>query len=324
MYAPAASRRSATLALILSAALSAATVAALLWGRELPLRGLLRAWEGAAPGPLLAAVTVAAVSQLGLGPDKLRRVVLASGGALSWRTAAAMRLGSGPLRLVTPFRAGGLADIAFLHKYADLSAARAAGCLSFDRGLNLLGLLLWLLVGSLLSGGGAAAVLGAAAALAAVLAVFWVPSLHRIAERLAARLPPRLRGPAQGLLAPFTQLAPRRRAGLLVYGLAYQTSPPAVCWLLLDALGYPLDVARAMAYTSLSMLAGQLPGPLAGIGPREASLLAMIGPGAPDEVVLTAGLLLSSLISLLPRLVGLPWLPWYLHRIAAGEEAHEL
>ena len=321
MHAPTAARRSTALALILSAAASAATVAALLWGRELPLEAVLRAWEGAAPGPLLAAVAVAAISQIGLGPDKLRRVVQASGGALSWRTAAAMRLGAGPLRLVTPFRAGGLADIAFLHKHAGLPAARAAGCLSFDRGLNLLGLLLWLLVGLLLIGGGAVAVLGAAAALAAVLAVFWVPPLHGLAEGLAARLPPRLRGPALGLIAPFTQLAPRRRAGLLVYGLAYQTSPPAVCWLLLDALGHPLDIARAMAYTSLSMLAGQLPGPLAGIGPREAALLAMIGPSTPDEVVLAAGLLLSSLISLMPRLVGLPWLPWYLHRVAAGGEA---
>lgn len=314
-------RRIATL--IVSAAVSLAIMAALFQAEALPFEAVLQAWGRAAPGPVLAALAVAAICQIGVAPDKLRRVVLASGGALSWRTAVAMRLGAGPLRLATPLRAGGLADALFLNKYGGLSVTGAAGCLAFDRGLNLLGLLSWLLAGLLLIGDGLASALVAAAALAAVLAVFLLTPLHALAERIAGLIHPRLHGLTRSLLTPFARMAPGPRLGLLAYGVAYQSNPFVVCWLLFQGVGYPLSAGQAMAYTNLSMLVGQLPGPLAGIGPREASLIVLVGPQAPEDAVLAAGLLLSFFISLMPLAVGLPWLPWYLHRVASDRASGE-
>ena len=311
--APGSLRRLALLAL--SAAVSAGVIAALLATVELPLEAILEAMRGADRRLLAAAVLLALVGQVLGGADKLRRVVRAVGGELTLAMAVAMRLGAGPLRLATPFKSGGAANVLFLRNHAGLSLAEATGCLAFDRGLNLAGLLFWMLIGGLALGTGRALGLLLVAALAILLVVFLAADLHRLAARLVGRLHPRLGALSDELLAPFAQVAATTRLGLLGYGLLFQTLPSLVAWVLFAAVGAPLGLAQAFAYVNAAMLVAQVPGPLVGVGLREASLVALVGAQAPEQAVLAAGLLLSLTISVLPLVIGLPLLPWYLNRL---------
>jgi len=301
-------------------ALSAAVSAALLATVELPLEAILEAVQGADRRLLAAAVLLSLVGQVVGGADKLRRVVLSVGGELSLVKAMAMRLGAGPLRLATPFKSGGAASVLFLRNHAGLTLAEATGCLAFDRGLNLAGLLFWMLVGVLALGTGHSLGLLLVPALTALmgglLVVFLMADLHRLVARLAGRLHPRLGSLAGELLAPFSQVAAPTRLGLLCYGLLFQTLPSLVAWVLFAAVGAPLGLAEVFAFVNTAMLVAQIPGPLVGIGLREASLVALVGQRAPEEAVLAAGLLLSLTVSVLPLVIGLPLLPWYLHRLA--------
>ena len=311
-------RRLALLAL--SATLSAVVIAALLATVELPVEAILEAVKRADRRLLLAAVLVSLLCQLIGGADKLRRVVLAVGGDLTLRTALAMRLGAGPLRLATPFKSGGAANVLFLRNHAGLTLAGGAGCLAFDRGLNLVGLLFWMLIGVLSLGAGRSLGLLLALALTALLLVFLIADLHHRMTRLAGLLHPRLGSLVGDLLAPFAQVDALTRLGLLCYGLLFQSVPSLVAWLLFAAVGAPLGLAEVFAFVNTAMLVAQIPGPLAGIGLREASLVALVGHRAPEEAVLAAGLLLSLTLSVLPLLIGLPLLPWYLHRLAPAEQ----
>jgi uncharacterized membrane protein YbhN (UPF0104 family) len=313
---PTARRALATLA---SLAISAAVLAAVARHEAVSAAQVRAAWAGAAPGWLALTAVVSVVMFVGLAADKLRRVVGAAGGAVGLGEATRIRLGSGPLRFLTPGRAAGLLNILYLARYCGVSPPRAAGALSFDRGLNLAGTLIWLLAGLALLGRGGGALALSLAALAAVLVAFFATGLHRLAARQAARLSPRLGAATAELLAPFEAFPAGPKAGLLLYGVVYQAGPFVVCALLFQALGHPIQLGEAMAFISLANLAGQVPGPLMGVGPREAALVALFGDRVPAEVALAAGLGVSLFVQGAPTLAGLPWVPWYLQRLAGPQ-----
>jgi hypothetical protein len=64
------------------------------------------------------------------------------------------------------------------------------------------------------------------------------------------------------------------------------------------------------------MLAGHTPGTFVGMGPREWALTEMFASSAPKGIVLTVGLLLTLTVHIIPMLLGLPWVSWFLRRLA--------
>lgn len=309
--------------LLASLLISAAAIWALARHEAVSGEQLRGAWGLLDPGWLAAAAGVAVLFIVGVGADKLRRAVTALGAELGLAEALRLRLGSGPVRLILPGRVGGLMNVIYLSRLKGLSAGEASGVLAFDRGLNLAGQLVWILAGLLLLEPPLEPWLTGliAAALAGVVAVFFTPPLHRAAAALAQRIHPRLGGFARGLLSPFARFPIRVRAGLMAYGVLYQTCPFVICALLFRAFGYPVALAEAMIFINLANLAAQVPGPFAGVGPREAVLVTLFTGQAPPEVLLAVGLLVSLLLHGTLLIGGLPWVPWYVGRLAAPAEA---
>lgn len=271
---------------------------------------------------LVPAVLIGMGTQVLASPDRFRRLLAATGHPLPYRTLLAMRLGAGLLRLLTPLKAGGLADLAFLQRRHGVPGALVGGCLAYDRLLNLLGLLVWLIIGLVLSTDrllSPALVAGLALAATGLAACVLHAGLARRAEHLSQWLHPRAGRLASQLLAPVSATPLSARAGLLLYALAYQASPWLTGWLLCQAADLPVGPAAAMIAVNAAMLAAQLPGPLAGIGPREATLVYTLQGLGPPDTLLAVGLALSAVISVLPLLVGTPWTGWYLTQVVAPD-----
>jgi len=296
---------------------SVAVLAVLARSLDLRASGVLEALSGARPELVLAALGWSLGVQVVLGSDKLRRVLAAAGCRVGFAETVAVRMGVGPLRLLLPGRAGGLLVGVYFWRLHGLSAGRASGVLAFDRALNLFGTLVWLGAGLLwlLGGRSPMTLVAVAAGLAGVLLVFFSGQLHRRAPAWAGVLHPRIGRFVGETLAPIAEISPSHRAGLLAYGVVYQSAPFVICALLFAALGVSVEPAAVVAFTSAASLAGHVPGPLAGIGPREAALVGLFSGAAPAELLLGVGLLLSLLVQVVPKLVGAPLLPWFLARV---------
>jgi hypothetical protein len=66
------------------------------------------------------------------------------------------------------------------------------------------------------------------------------------------------------------------------------------------------------------MFAGHIPTAF-GMGPREAAIVMLFSDQASRAVLLNVGLFLTLLVHVTPVFAGIPWVPWFLRRMTAGE-----
>jgi uncharacterized membrane protein YbhN (UPF0104 family) len=154
--------------------------------------------------------------------------------------------------------------------------------------------------------------------LLAGLALLVARPLHGLAtEVILRRIPARVSGALAGLLSPWRRLSTGARLGLLGYTLIYVSRPILLCALIAAAFSVEVPLARLMVYTNLALFAGLIPGPLMGIGPREATLEALLARelSAGSGVGLSVAFLLTAAMYLVPLLSGLPLTPWFLRRL---------
>jgi hypothetical protein len=251
------------------------------------------------------------------GADKLWRVMRAMGVALSYGEALCLRLGSGPLRFLIPFKVGELVTVVFFWRHKDVPLERAAGAVAFDRGLNVAGATFWLLAGLLLwweNSPHGSILLAAGLGLAFIVFTFLSP-LHAALIRVAGALHAKLGSAVAGLLAPFCELRAPRKVFFLLYGVVFAFRPIVVCYFLFRAFGVHPDPRSFTALTSVAMFAGHIPTPL-GMGPREAALVLLFKEQAPEALVLNVGLFLTITVHVIPLIAGLPWVPWFTRRMA--------
>lgn len=306
---------------LLALAMSAAALALVYLVGGVSPEQLRAEWRAADSALILAAMALSLLMHVLMGGHKLWLVLRGMGVEISLLEAFKLRLGEGPLRLIIPLKGGELAAILFFHRDRGMSVGDATGALAMDRGLNLLANTAWLLAGLALGqvqvgAGGLAAVIGLLA-LGLVL-LLWTPCHGALLRAVHALLPGRAARFADGVLSPLQKLSTGRKAGLLAYTLLFVSRPILICSLVLAAFRAHIPLARVMVYTTLSLFAGMIPGPLLGIGPREAAMQALAGPDLPagSGVAVSVGFMLTVCMYLVPYLAGVPWVAWFLRRLA--------
>lgn len=317
-------RRSAArraLLALLGLALSAGILALVFDTLELSWSDLLAAWGAADQGLVATAVLCSVAWHVLLGAHKLYLILRAMGANPRYWELARLRLGEGPLRLLLPLRGGELFTVAFFHQHQRMPLGAASGALVFDRSLNLLGTAVWLLTGLLLlpaaSPSSARTVTSVALLVGLYLALTLATPLHQALTRLAARLHQRAGNFARGLLSPWRDLSAGRKLLLAGYGVLFSARPPAVCAMMLAAHGLWPGPGPVLAYTALALLAGALPGPILGLGPREGVLALALAAHAPtaSAAPLSVALLTTLAVHLLPMALGAPYVPWLLRHL---------
>jgi hypothetical protein len=259
-----------------------------------------------------------------LGADKWWRILRALGADVGFGEVFRVRLGSDPIRFAMPLKAGEVVNAAYFAKHEGFNFSRAAGSVVFDKSLNFFGTVFWLYVGmAAIVQLPAAGYLALHTAMAAgVIVLFCVRPVRRAATLAAGRLHPRLGRFAAGVLSAFEEFTPARKVFFLLYGVVFQLRPLAVCWLVLAA--FRLDRLPALdellALGSVVVLMSNIPS-LGGIGPREATLMAVFADYASPPTLLSVGLLMSFAVQVFPALLGIPWMFPLLRSMAPQVEA---
>ena len=290
---------------------------------------VLRVLSAARVGPLLAAVLLLALAhilsalRLSLLVPTARRLGLAE--SLRLILAAAV------LNLVVPAKGGDLLKSAFMRGRAGLDGPLALALVGFEKATDLLALLLWCAFGLvwewqhqrahgwLLALALAGLCLGIGMLASSRLAATLLGAARRIAPLRARRALLSLENSWEIMRAYYWR-EPLRLLRVVLISLTIWLLHLLQIWLFALALGADLPLATGLALAPLAILAGLLPITLAGVGTRDAALIALFR-GYMDPATGAALGLLATLRYLLPGLVGLPVLPRYLGELRAGGAA---
>ena len=288
------------------------------------LAGIARVWSGAdwvfLSGVLVFSIAVHAL----MGADKLRRVLASVGMDLPYKEVLKIRLGAGPLWALMPVDAGEVLNIIFFRRYKKMAVGDASGACLFDRGLNFLGTVFWLMMGLVFisqePGRTGPKAMAAVLTGAAYFLFLFASPLHSFIISLGGRMHSKIGDFAEGVFGPFSKCSAGQKIFFCMYGIIFQSRPLIVCYFLLSALGIHAGPGEIMAFTTLAMLAGHLPA-AGGVGPREAAIVVLFAGQAPAGTLLAVGAAMSLFVHILPMLAGIPWAPWFLRGIAQGSEA---
>lgn len=244
-----------------------------------------------------------------VGADKWWRILRAQGADVGYWEVFRVRLGSDPIRVVAPLKAGELVNAVYFARMETLGFSRAAGSIVFDKALNFFGTVFWLYVGvAAMAQLPTAGLLGLHSAMGlGVLVLFCVRPVREAAVALATRLHAKLGRLATGVLSAFEEFTPRQKVGFLLYGIVFQLRPLSVCGLLFLAVQPDRlpSIQEVLALGSVVVLMSNIPS-LAGIGPRETALMAMFADFAGPTTLLSVGLLMSFAVQVFPALLGIP------------------
>ncbi len=324
-------------AFALSLLLSGVILAVLWFWKGVRLDAVVRQWRGADHVLLAAVLVLSTLFHVFVGAHKLWCVLRAMGLEIPYREALAVRLGAGPLRILVPLSAGEFLNVFYFWRHRRMAFGRASGASVFDRGLNILGALFWLLAGlavlpeawpdawprtwTVPGLGLALPIKGTlfALVLGGYLLFFFCTPAHGWAVRVARRVHPKAGRLAEGVLAPLREFPLRTKLFFTAYAVVFQVRPLVVCYALLRAYGAPVDLVHVIAYMSVAVLAAHLPGFAVGMGPRETAMATLFAPYASADTLLSVGLLQTFMVHVIPIFVGLPWMWWFLKRLVRRE-----
>jgi len=313
-----------------SLSLSLGVLATLWHQNQIRIEDFLTQWHQTDKGLLILVIVLSAAFHVFVGSHKLWCVINALSPGMTYAETLRIRLGVGPLRVLVPLDAGEFLNVFYLWRQKNMSLGRATGAATFDRGLNLLGAFFWLFVGWILlpqswpshwPSGYRWPLTGLGVLI--YLIGFFCTSLHTLSIRLASKIHVRIGGFLDGVLSPFQELDWRRKLFFSCYALFFQIRPLIVCWLLFKVYGVYVTFVSVLAYGSLTIVATHVPGFVQGLGLREAILLYLFEGQASDETLLGVGILMTLSVHVIPMLLGLPWMMWFLKRLRSTAGWHK-
>jgi glycosyltransferase 2 family protein len=274
--------------------------------RHVPFRTVGSLLGGARLLPLAVGLLLT-VSFPFLSAMRWRAVMSAMGKHLDLREALSLTMASWTLSTFTPSKGGDLAKAYFLRGRFPVSTV--LGSVLAERLFDVLTLLLFCLVGSLIYGWKTLAALSGG-----LLAAGIVGTAVLLLIRLP--VPAKLRPKVERMLEALRCLI--RRPGYMLLFLALITTnwmaSVVQTWLFYAALRAAVPFGNVLAALPAAIFVGLVPLTVAGMGTRDAALIRLLAGSAPPAVSLGVGLLYSLCGYWLPGLVGLPFLRSCLRR----------
>jgi glycosyltransferase 2 family protein len=297
---------------LLSLAVSLLLLAALYW--SLDLRGLGRVFAQAHPG--LLAVSILAIFPIKLLQAwRLKRLVPRPAG-FPYRFALRLIFLADVMNLILPSKTGDLAKSWFMKGRGELSGSLALSLVVVEKACDVLALLAWCAVGLLWLPGKSQpmqlltwGVLGALAA--GLLALGSRGFAHLLFSSMRALLPKRFEDRAARLAAAWQEVRehfrtqPRRAAEIAALSLLLWWVQFQQVWLFILAVRAWTPSLVNLALAPLAILAGLVPLTFAGLGTRDAALIALYRPWLAAPAAAAVGLLTTTRY-VVPALAGLP------------------
>lgn len=293
--------------------------------RKIELNRVLVSLGKARPLPLLAALAISFLTNCWLAAVKWRLILWPLGLEISVRESFLIKMGSGPVKSVLPFRSGEASRVIYLKRRYGFSAARATGSILLELLMNILVFLALIFTGSLAwnnSPPGLATASGLL--LAGGLALFTAAGRDntlRWFRPILSRIPgPRLRGGLATLLSFPRFFTLKQFAGPLFSSLVIQAGKLLSFFLIASAFRITLSPAVYLVLLPFSILIASIPITFLGIGLREGSLVELVPlyTSLAPAAVLAPALVFSVVEYLFPVLLGLGWTGQFTRRLLEG------
>lgn len=286
--------------------------------KKIRFDGLAGAWSEIDKTVLVFTIVFSALFHIFVGAHKLWKIMCAMGVDMSYGESLLVRLGAGPLRFIVPLKTGTVVNILYFYRHKQMPLGRSSGAVVFDKGLNLIGMTYWLLFGLILlpNFGSTPRRLFVAGAGVFFVLLFFCGPIHELAIRISQRMHSKAGDLAEGVLSPFREFSVKKKLYFLFYGLFFTARPLLVCLFLFKAYDVHIKMTDIVARAMFAMFAGHVPGTLLGMGPRELVVSEMFSGFTSKEIALSVGILMTLTIHVIPILLGIPWVPWFLKRLA--------
>lgn len=241
---------------------------------------------------------------------------------LGFGESLSLTLAGSTMNLVLPSKMGDVAKGWFLTSRGHLRGGQALALVVFEKGFDMLSLLLWCALGlSFVSARSplfwplaAAVTLGTAAGVLVLLSRSVSARVFALVRRFAGeRLGARIDSTAAGWGAVQESLleSPARLAGVAALSIFIWFLHLLQIWLFAVALGGTVPFLASLGIAPLAILAGLLPLTFAGVGTRDAALIVLYQPWLAPAAAAALGVL-CTMRYLIPGIAGLPVLGRYL------------
>lgn len=309
---------------ILSLAVSLAILGVIYWKVE--VRRLVDVFRAA--DPLWMAVSLAMVVPLTLLTAWRLQQLAPAQARLGFAEANRLILAASVLNVVLPSKLGDIAKAYFMRDRGGLAGPLALSLVVFEKTCDMLSLLVWCVFGLLafplegwLFDALTISVAGGLAAGVLLLASRgFAGAFFRLAARIAAG---RLREKVVRLEGAWDEMHdhfwgnPAQAARVAATSLVTWFFHLLQIWLFTWAVRADVPFLANLALAPLAILAGLLPLTLAGVGTRDAAIVALYRPFLSAPAAAAVGLLCTSRY-LLPAVGGLPFFGRYIHRLRAA------
>lgn len=275
--------------------------------------------------PFWMTVSLAMVVPLNVVAAWRLKILAPSVTGMSHWEANKLMLASGTLNMILPSKMGDLIKALFMSERGKMTRSLALACVVFEKGCDILSLLLWCLVGLVFypSKDGLFWIITVAVATSLLLGSLILGSDHlakSVFHLLAQIAPAKIGKKFLDLSSSWAEMhnyfwqCKRRLTLVVVISVGLWFLHLLQIWLFVIALGQRAPLMVSFALAPLAILAGLLPLTFAGVGTRDAALIYFYAPYMPHAAAAALGLLCTARY-LLPAIGGLPFMSGYLEKV---------
>lgn len=247
---------------------------------------------------------------------------------LGFRESLSLTLAGSAMNLVLPSKMGDVAKGWFLTSRGHLRGGQALALVVFEKGFDMLSLLLWCSLGLFFVSArsplfwplAAAIALGTGAGVVILLSRTASERLFAIVSRVApGKLATRADAASSGWRTVQDSLleSPGRLGYVAALSVLIWFLHLLQIWMFIVALGGSVPFLASLGLAPLAILAGLLPLTFAGVGTRDAALIVLYQPWLTPAVGAALGVL-CTMRYIMPGLAGLPVLGRYLGELRRG------
>lgn len=253
---------------------------------------------------LIIALLISSFVNIFVAADKYKRILGSMNCPISLKESSFIVCGSGPLRLMFPFKSGEVIKAIYLSKHRNLPIGRGISSILFDKVLNLMGTCFFLFLGIFLIDVNLPKEIIFLMITLPIL-FFLFPQIRNLALIFLKRIHVKLFRFLEELISTFGEIKFKSRIYLLIYAIFFQSSELINAYLIFTAYGVKISLFHIIAFIPIIVLISNIPIAASGLGTREAAILFLFSKFARADKLLSVGITLSFIEYIFPALIGI-------------------
>ncbi|MBN2119846.1 MAG: flippase-like domain-containing protein [Candidatus Omnitrophica bacterium] len=254
------------------------------------------------PIHLLIALVLSIIANIILVADRWRRILKLLGCSLTLREATFVVLACKPVKFLLPLRLGSLCKVVYIKRY--MQFGRGLSSIFLDNIFDKISILSLLCLGAIFYKTHSLWVI--------ILMFFAITFLFLYSEAFVSLFWPWLEKKESKLyvfirqaLSGLKEIPMMPKVKLLAYSVFIKLLSLIIFYFIFKGFGMEIGIYKFFAFMPVVSILSEVPFTLAGLGIREASVLFLFLGSAPEEKLLSAGVMLSFVEKLFPALIGL-------------------